>query len=407
MTDWTDTARGRGRRDRQATLPVPQALPLLDAPQAALLRRWARSDSPERRRATLLDAIREERLEDAEALCERLLQAGWIARRERLVGGHWQWEAIVWRDLARLQQLLGVSGPRQRRDQRAEQLMQARAWLQARGDADAADVLDPDLLDELSRALDQLAQDTALRPERLQVRLALMQALAQWHDSGGQGSRRDFALHARGSTKAIGEADWRWLQAHFDLERLRIAGFAPLMWLAGTLSLRWQGHGVDLRALQFSALPLADLARADGGCAPARWWLIENRASFERQAGRRPDGVALAWLPGRPSAAWLQAMDHLLALAPAPAWISADIDPAGVDIACTAGALWDARGLAWAPHAMDAAHLQATAQHWPLNAHDRALLDRLAARDTLPPALRSLCALLREMGRKAEQEAWL
>lgn len=100
-------------------------------------------------------------------------------------------------------------------------------------------------------------------------------------------------------------------------------------------------------------------------------------------------------------------MDRLLTLAPAPAWISADIDPAGVDIACTAGALWDQRGLDWVPHEMNASRLLDTAQHWPLNPHDHRLLDRLARRDTVPEALRALCDSMRQTGRKAEQEAWL
>ena len=78
-----------------------------------------------------------------------------------------------------------------------------------------------------------------------------------------------------------------------------------------------------------------------------------------------------------------------------------------MDIACTAGALWDARGLDWAPHEMDPSQLLATVQHWPLNAHDHQLLDRLAQRAAMPAALRALCDSMRQAGRKAEQEAWL
>ncbi|GHC80738.1 hypothetical protein GCM10007320_22640 [Pseudorhodoferax aquiterrae] len=405
--DWTDTPRGRDRRERQAARPVPQQLPLLAPAQRALLRRWAGSDSPERRRSTLLAAIRGERIEDAEALSELLLREGWIARREQLVGGRWQWETLVWRELPRLQALLDVSSPRRRKDQRALQLAQAQDWLQARSDAVGADALDPDLLDELAAALAQLVQDTTLRPDLLAARLGLLRAVAAWHDDAAQGTRRDFALRAGGDTKALTQADWRWLESQFDLERLRIARFAPMLWLAGALRLQWQAQAVDLAPLHCLGLPLADVLRADAATGPARWWLIENRASFERQAQLRRPGLALAWLPGRPSLAWLQTMDRLLTLAPAPAWISADIDPAGVDIACTAGALWDQRGLDWVPHEMNASRLLDTAQHWPLNPHDHRLLDRLARRDTVPEALRALCDSMRQTGRKAEQEAWL
>jgi hypothetical protein len=231
--------------------------------------------------------------------------------------------------------------------------------------------------------------------------------VAGWHDAGRQGSRRDFALFARDSTKAITEAEWRWLEASFDMERLRVARFAPVAWLAGDLVLSWAGRQVDLGALHCLGLSLADLGRAGSATGPSRWWLIENRASFERQALVREPGRALIWMPGRPSPAWLQAVAHLLSLAPAPAWISADADPSGVDIACTAGALWSTCGLEWAPHQMGTAQLEATTQVWPLNEHDRRLLVVLLARGDLPGELRALCEAMLRLGRKAEQEAWV
>jgi hypothetical protein len=89
------------------------------------------------------------------------------------------------------------------------------------------------------------------------------------------------------------------------------------------------------------------------------------------------------------------------------AWISADADPAGVDIACGVGALWAERGLLWEPHQMGVAQWQDTTQRWPLNDHDRVLLERLLARTDLQPELRALCEAMRRDGRKAEQEAWL
>jgi hypothetical protein len=407
MTGWLDTERGRGRRDRCAAGPVPEDLPLLGADDAALLRRWVASDGARRGRAALLNDAGPSGIERAEALCERLLREGWIIRHERLAGGHWQWEAITWRELPRLQALLGASSPRQRTEQRQVLIAQAAAWLQARRDDAAATALDPDLLDELVLALAQLEADRALRLDLLAARLELLQAVAHWHDAGLQGVRRDFALRARGTTKALSESDWRWLEAAFDLERLRITRFAPVAWLAGDLELQWAGRQVHLGPLHCLGLPLADLRRADSAAAPGRWWLIENRASFERQAQAREPGQALLWLPGRPSAAWLDALAHLLALAPAPAWISADADPAGVDIACTAGALWQARGLAWEPHRMGVAQWEATTQRWPLNEHDRRLLATLLARPGLPPELRALCEAMQREGRKAEQEAWI
>jgi len=406
--EWIDEARGRAERDRRAAAPVPDDLPLLDPEQNALLKRWASSDGARRSRSALLkDAAPISSIERAQALCDLLLRLGWIVRREQLVGGAWQWNAMTWRDLPRLQSLLGVSSPRLRDERRRTLIEESRAWLRSRAETLNHSALDPDLLDEIEQAVVQLCDDTSLRLEPLSVRLQLLRAIAAWHDEGRQGSRRDFALYARGTTKALGEADWRWLEGSFDLERLRIARFAAVAWLAGDVTLNWSGQQVHLAALHCLGLPLADLKRASSASAPARWWLIENRASFERQAQQREGGLALLWMPGRPSVEWLESVDHLLRLAPAPAWISADADPSGVDIACAAGAVWQARKLPWEPHRMGVDQWTATSQYWPLNDHDRHLLEAQLARSDLPRELRQLCLAMQKEGRKAEQEGWV
>lgn len=414
MADWLDTEVKRGVRDRRARCPVPQELPLLAADERKLLQAWVRNDSLNRRRATLMKSADAAgcSIERAEALCDKLQRAGWLQRRERLTGGSWQWESIAWLDLDALKRLLGVGSAQLRAESREALLEEARRWLQARGEVAAAAALDPDHLDELTAALEQLAREATLPLPVLATRVALLYALADWHDAGAQGLRRDFALRARGTTKAIGAADWRWLETFFDLERLRITQFAPMLWLAGAASLHWGERRVDLEALHCAGLPLSDVVRLDrvelaAEAPPRRYWLIENRASFERQAQLREPGCVLLWLPGRPATGWLDAVARLLRLAPAPAWISADADPAGVDIACGVGRLWQAQGLAWEPHRMGLVEWQASTQHWPLNDHDRALLGRLLERPDLEAGLRALCLAMRREGRKAEQEGWL
>ncbi|WP_034712720.1 DUF2399 domain-containing protein [Acidovorax sp. JHL-9] len=380
---------------------------MLDPDHGAVLQRWARSDGARRSRSALLKDAAPVSIETAEALCDLLLRQGWIVRHDRLVGGVWQWAFISWRDLPRLQGLLGVSSPRLRVEERQALIEDADTWLQSRAETADGSALDPDLLDELGRALMQLREEKALRLDLLAIRLQLLRAVAVWHDDGRQGSRRDFALHARGATKALGDADWRWLEVAFDLERLRIARFAAVAWLAGNLNLQWNDQQVQLGPLHCLGLLLADLMRVSAASKPERWWLIENRASFERQALQLEVGVVLVWMPGRPSIAWLEAVAHLLRRAPAPAWISADADPSGVDIACTVGAVWQAQGLSWQPHRMGVTQLSETSQDWPLNDHDRRLIDVLLARPSLPQVLRELCLEMHKEGRKAEQEAWL
>ncbi len=404
--DWIDEAKSRTRRERRADAPVPEAPPLLDRERRDLLRRWVRQDALRRTRGALIKDAGATGIERAEALCAQLLDEGWIIRCEQLTGGAWQWHALIWRDLPRLQALLDVAGPGRRAETRQALLDQVQAWLKT-WRARAAEP-DPDLLDELEQAVAQLTDDRTLPPDRLARRLDLLQALAAWRDAGESGTRRDFALRAAGGTKALSAADWRWLESGFDLERLRIARFALMAWLAGDVTLRWHGgQTLPLSHLHCIGLPLTDLIRVHAAEAPRRWWLIENRASFERQAREPAPGTALLWMPGRPPRAWREAVRHLLRLAPAPAWISADADPSGVDIACSVGEIWQSRGLAWEPHRMSVAEWAATDQTWPLNAHDHRLLDRLLDRPGLPDGLRALCEAMRAEGRKAEQEAWI
>lgn len=405
--DWDDIERGRGQRDRQAKAAVPAQLSMLSPDQTALLQKWARVEAARRGRPALMKEAGPASIEVAEGLCDKLLREGWISRRERLVGGAWQWDTITWRELARLQSLLGLTSQAQRAEQRSSLVEQARAWLDERRDQPSTNSLDPDLLDELVRAFDVIEGDRSMRLDQLNLRIALLKAVSAWRDAGLQGNRRDFALYARGTTKAIAEADWRWLESEFDLDRLRITRFAQVIWLAGDLNIRWEDQSTNLAPMQFAGLPLADLARAQSISAPTRWWLIENRTSFERQACERIAGVVLVWMPGRPSSEWLATVGRSLELAPAPAWISADADPAGVDIACSVGVLWASRGLDWEPHRMGVQEWSSTSQHWPLNEHDRRLLGVVLARPDLPKGLRALCERMQEDGRKAEQEAWL
>ncbi|MHA3902694.1 DUF2399 domain-containing protein [Castellaniella sp. WN] len=405
--DWIDEAKGRNKRERRADTPIPETLPFPFAEdKKTLLRRWVSKDEIKRTHGTLVKAAGGTTgIELANALCEWLLDRGWIIRCEQFKGGAWRWNALIWRDLPRLRALLGVTGPNQRAETRQALIDQAQDWL--RTWSTSATEPDPDLLDELERATAQLAGDRAPL-DRLARRLDLLRALTAWHDAEESGTRRDFALRAAGGTKALSAADWRWLESCFDLERLRIARFALMAWLAGDVTLGWgEGRMMPLSHLHCIGLPLTDLVRIDAAEAPRCWWLIENRASFERQALDPEPGTALLWMPGRPPTAWRKAVGHLLHLAPAPARISADADPSGVDIACSVGEIWQSLNLTWEPHRMGVAEWTATAQTWPLNAHDRRLLDRLLDRPRLPAGLRALCKAMETEGRKAEQEAWL
>ena len=100
-------------------------------------------------------------------------------------------------------------------------------------------------------------------------------------------------------------------------------------------------------------------------------------------------------------------MEHLLGLAPIPLRVSADADPAGVDIAYSVSCLWREKGLAWSPYRMGVNEWRGITQKWKLNAHDSMLLQRLVSNPDLPEELKNLCYAMMSDGRKAEQEGWL
>lgn len=389
--DWRPRSGDRSRQELEATAPVwPAALPRLDADAQPLLLDWLRGSAPTRKWQGLLEAAGPARIELAHRLSDLALKAGLCTRRERFEKGIWRPVELCWVELEALQTALGLP-TRSGRDAR-------RAALSSR----LAALMGSDLVGEAAQALAESRMATAAA----EARATLLEALLAWVGDGDTGLRRDFALRL-GHTKAVSDGEWQWLERHFDLPALGIGAFAPTLTLAGGLRLAWAGEQrLDLDALAFATLPVASLLtlqRVDP--APARWWLIENRASFEKQAAKRGPGDTLVWIAGRPTRAWREAMARLIQLAPAPAALSADADPAGIEIALAAAKPWEAHSLPWTATAMEPERLDRPGLQ-SLGRYDRDVLARLAGRD-LPPELAALRDAMNERGVKAEQEGWL
>ncbi len=382
----------KGRqRTRESDAPFSR-IERLNLRQEALLKRWLASHAQTRGWQTLLERAGLDLLDCAEGLLDILVEAGAATARERLVRGTWQIEGLAWRDLSALQQAFGIATEEERHAVRSD-IRQRLAVL-------ASDY--PWLQPAVASCL-----DSSWSADLLKARAELLHALAAWHAEQRFGKRRDFALYARQLTKEITHAEWKWLETHVALQALGIEKLAFILWLGGSLSLQTGRGRVDAGAAGFCGLPMSSLmgeTRILG--APERYWLIENRTSFERQAIEAQPGTCVVWLPGRPPEDWLGALGWLLDHAPAPAHISCDPDPAGLDIALTAGALWAARKLEWLPYRMEATIWQ-NGPTTPHNAFDRAVLARLARRDDLPAPMAELRDALERQGRKAEQEAWL
>jgi hypothetical protein len=248
-----------------------------------------------------------------------------------------------------------------------------------------------------------------LPPKTALTRVDLTTALARWQLEQRSGTQRDFAYFARGTTKAITPAEWAWLGDACDLGDWGIERHTPLLLIAAPTTLNLPHGDINLAACaDFCAITPATLAAAtstDG--KPVRWHLVENRTSFERIARTRTANAGVIWLPGFPPGWWREAVAHLLALAPAPAAIACDPDPAGVAIALQAGALWQTAGLDWEPWLMDIATLQSLACHSPLNAWDNSRIAQLQQLPDLPTALAALLGFMQEHKLKGEQEGIL
>lgn len=387
-----ELAATRSKRRRAASGAEWPGKPLgLSEDERQLLSDWAAASAATRKWEALRETAGIARLDLADRLAAKLLALGVWTAQERFHRARWELREIAWCDLHALQTELGLETAADRQAERSgidEQLEQLLADLLV-GEA-AASVLAARLPASIKRS-----------------RAELLSGLSQWVQAQRSGLRQDFALYARPHTKAITIAEWAWLESSFDLAGLAVGRFKTMVWMAGAGRLLWQGGCVDLPALPLIALPCEHLQRLMAiQEPPTQYWLIENRASFEKQAEQLPPGCCLIWTAGRPSHAWLRAVQALLQQAPAPAWISADADPAGIEIALAATEPWREAGLPWAPHCMEVGRLESSKRQ-PLNGYDQQCLQRLSERTDLPASLRELALGMRRLQGKAEQEAWL
>lgn len=372
------------RRFVRETIGAPLALP---GAQVDLLRRWIKPNQARRKWATLLADAGSQQLEIAMQLADWLLRHGWSVQFEKRAGSRWNITWLEFPHLAALRELFQLPNP--------EQLSNDWASASTHHFADA----------EIAAA--HAALTTLPLARRLQ-RFGLLKSLALWRSENRQGTRRDFALLARGDSKGITAAEWNWLAIAVDLEKRGIFEHTPHLLVAGPIRLHTATGSIDLNAsADWCALTPETIATAQG-CdgQPRAWRLIENLTSFERTARQRTPDLAVVWLPGFPPGWWQTSMRHLLAAAPAPAEIACDPDPAGIAIALQAAKLWEAVNLPWLPFAMHRDDLLAAPQRKPLSDHDRQQLTQLLA-GTLPSTLHQLADTLLELGEKAEQESYL
>ncbi len=364
----------RGRRQRQCDELNLEAAALWPAAWRDLACDWLRGSATSRWR-TLLEKAGHRRSVLAGELLEALLQAGWIMLEESREQGRWVPIQLSFRDLEPQREALGLP--------HRERLSQQRAQLLQREFSDPA-------LDAAARTLQGLPAALAIRRHRW------LEALQHWQADARNGTRRDFALFAAGDTKGLPDADWRWLGETLELATLGVEAHTPQLQIRAPLPLT--------SVPDFIGLTPATIAAGSGLHGKVtQWRLLENRTSFERAARRHGAQDGVVWLPGYPAHWWQESIRHLLALHPAPALIACDPDPAGIEIALSAGALWESAGLTWQPWQMDAGALQRLPKTKPLSDDDRQRLTRLLS-CPLPQTLLELAQAMLASGLKGEQE---
>jgi hypothetical protein len=375
---------------RRRSMPgSPQALDNLPTEWRELLASWVRRGGNSRWETLRKDAGTT-RVQMADALLDWLLRSGWAAVAEHWKLGAW-WPQHV--ELLHLPQLRAALGLRDKDDD-AQRWQEILASLQT---------LDNPALSPAVLALDDLPVQRAL------ARQDLLFKLHDWLTQQQNGTRRDFALLARGDTKAVSDSEWNWLESVIDLAEFSIERHTPLLLIAAPLCLQMPHGQLDIAAsADFAALTPATVQAVTAVTGTvSRWHLVENLTSFERVAKNREPDTGVIWLPGFPPAWWRETVGRLLDFAPAPACIACDPDPAGIAIALKAAGLWRERSLAWQPWKMSATDLASLRARKALTEGDKLQLAALQQEPALPAMLAELLEWMLGHGEKGEQEGYL
>jgi DNA topoisomerase VI subunit A len=385
------------RQRRKLSAFDSAALASLPRPQRALLLKWLKSSAERRNWDGLLRLVGSD-IDVAESLSQALFDCGAAAREEELKSGIWHPVALIWSDY---ETLCGAVGMTTRNTLSATitaswQASQHVVWQRAR----------------LADAYQSLQNSYT---EKDAARLLLLAKVNEWLEQGRSGTRRDFALFARGQTRQLSTGEWAWLHEICDLTDCGIERHEPALWLCGDLQLQIGERWLDIGAASdFVGLTPMTLSKLTAGkTSSTHYRLIENRTSFERIAraslNNRASGGSdeiVIWLPGYAPTWWRSAVGQLIAAVPAPVRISCDTDPDGVQIALNVAQVWLAKGLAWTAHAMGVTDIVAAAHKLPMSERDIQLANTLLGNDDMNAELSALLHWCISHGQKAEQENW-
>ena len=387
--EYLDKLRLPKKRRRYAYV-APASLATIPTEWRELLVQWLRLGGNSRWE-TLIKKAGLAQKSTAETLLDWLLNNGWAVVDEERKHGDWWPYRVALREQKALRQQLGLPDI----DDVAIQWQSLRSTLQSKAQNNTSLLI-------ILNALDAMPTSRAI------IRATLVQALLTWANNARVGTYRDFSLFARAATKEISSTEWAWLDAHFDLAEFNIEQHTPLLLVSANLNLQVSLGEINLSAMpDFAALTpvtINNIKSING--AISTWILVENRTSFERVARNRQANEGVIWLPGYPPSWWKAAVTHLIKVAPAPAKIACDPDPAGIAIALSVIALWGAAGQAASAWRMGVEELQSLPSKKPLTEMDEQQLASLM-KQGLPLNLRALAEYMASNKQKGEQEGYL
>jgi len=378
------------KKRRRFSETTPASLSTIPTEWRELLVQWVRLGGNSRW-DTLIKKAGLAQKSTAENLLAWLLNNGWAEVDEERKYGDWWPYRVTLCEIKDLRSQLGLPDV----DEVVAQWQSLRANLQMKADNNTP------LLVALS-ALDAMPTSRAI------TRAMLVQSLLHWAKDGRAGTYRDFSLFARAATKEISQAEWDWLDAHFELAEFNIARHTPLLLVSANIILRTSLGDLHLCAMpDFAALTPATVKSIhviEGQVST--WYLVENRTSFERVARNRQTNEGVIWLPGYPPSWWKEAVKLIINLAPAPAKIACDPDPAGIAIALSAFALWREAGNRAVAWKMGVEELENLNNKKQLSEFDQQQLSGLL-KQSLPIELKNLAEYMQKHQKKGEQEGYL
>lgn len=329
-------------------------------------------------------------------LYDWLLRNGCIVGYENFKTGVWWPYKIEWQHERGLRKAFGlpIAG---------EQQLALQSLLSEVADFEYA--AHPAIAEKLAALLEQ---PYALALNRAQ----LLKSLCQWMTEQRTGTYRDFALFARGATKALNQSEWAWLSANVDLSEFGVQSHSPLLYFSAGFQLQTSAGCLDIsQAKPYIALPVAvfdQIVTILPVRTIERWLCVENLTSFERLAQCRLDDTAILWLPGFAPSWWTGLVSKLILLCPAPLQVACDPDPAGIRIAQQAISLWQKHGLAGTPWRMGINELDGCKHKKATTDHDQRQMQLLLQEpEKLHPELLLLVQYMQEKQVKAEQESYL